>query len=122
VKDPIKFGQELFLAGETDLNAASVDTLFNRDFKDFDMNGIKVGVGQLEVYSSNLLKERNGEFLNEMKKMQKEQGYQDLIFLFTDIQSEGTELLVIGKIEDANGKAFKVSLSNNSAWVVGLMS
>ena len=122
VKDPLKFGEELFLAGEADLKTAAVDTLFKRDFKDFDMNGVKVGVGQLEVYSFNLLKERKGEFLNKMKKLQKEQGYQNLVFMFTDIQSEGTELLVVGKDEDAIGKAFKVSLSNNSAWVEGLMS
>ena len=86
------------------------------------MSGNKVGVGQLEVYSFSLLKDRKAEFLNEMKKLQKDQGYQDLLFMLTDIKSEGTELLVIGKDEDAIAKSFKVNLQDHSAWVAGLMS
>ena len=42
--------------------------------------------------------------------------------MLTDIQSEGTELLVVGENQLAIGNALNVSLKNHSAWVAGVMS
>jgi manganese-dependent inorganic pyrophosphatase len=57
-----------------------------------------------------------------MKKLQAEQGYQDIVFMLTDIKSEGSELLVVGKNEGEISAAFNTTLSNQSVWIPGLMS
>ena len=122
VKDYQKYAEKMFLAGEADLKTATAAELIQRDFKNFNFNGNKVGIGQLEVYSFSLLKDRKGELLAEMKKLQAEQGYQDIVFMLTDIKSEGSELLVVGKNEGEISAAFNTSLSNQSVWIPGLMS
>ena len=88
----------------------------------FEMNGNKVGVAQLTAVRFDLLNDRKAEFLDAMQALQKEQGYQSMVMMLTDIQSEGTELLVVGKNQLEIGKAFQVSLENHSAWIAGLMS
>ncbi len=122
VNDIQKYGQQMFLAGEADLITAPIVSLLQRDFKNFDMSGNKVGVAQLTAMSVDLLTDRKDDYLAEMQKQQKEQGYKSLILMLTDIQSEGTELLVVGENQLAIGNALNVSLKNHSAWVAGVMS
>lgn len=47
IKDIKKYGQQMFSAGEADLKTAPIESLLGRDFKNFDMQGNKVGVAQL---------------------------------------------------------------------------
>ena len=122
INDIQKFGQQLFSASEADLKTAPINSLLQRDFKNFEMNGNKVGVAQLTAVRFDLLNDRKAEFLDAMQALQKEQGYQSMVMMLTDIQSEGTELLVVGKNQLEIGKAFQVSLENHSAWIAGLMS
>jgi manganese-dependent inorganic pyrophosphatase len=122
VFDVQKYAREMFLAGEADLITAPIESLLQRDFKNFDMNGNKVGVAQLTAVSFSFLQDRKGAFLAAMQTLQKEQGYNSLVLMLTDIQSEGTELLIVGEYQLEIGKALNVRLKNNSAWVAGVMS
>ena len=122
VKDIQKYAKHMFLAGEADLKTESIKNLIQRDFKNFEMNGSKIGVAQIEAYSFNLLTERKDQFLSEMRIMHEEQGYKTIVLMLTDISSEGSELLVIGDNQTAIGKAFNVRFMNDSSWVKGLVS
>ena len=122
IKDIQQYGQQMLSAGEADLKTTPIRRLLERDFKNFEMSGNKVGVAQLSAVSFDFLKDRKAEFLGEMQSLQKEQGYKSLVLMLTDIQSEGSELLVVGENQPEIGKAFHVSLENHSAWVAGLMS
>ena len=122
IKDIQAYSRQMFSAGEADLKTAPIESLLQRDFKTFDMSGSKVGVAQLEAVSFDLLKDRKGEFLAGMQTLQKEQGYKSLVLMLTDIQSEGTELVVVGESQLEIGNAFNVTLENHSAWVAGVMS
>ena len=122
IKDIQEYGQQMLSAGEADLKTAPIRSLLQRDFKNFDMSGNKVGVAQLTAVSFDLLKNRKAEFLDDMQTLQKEQGYKSLVLMLTDIQSEGTELLVVGENQLEIGRAFHASMENHSAWVAGLMS
>ncbi len=122
IKDIQEYGQQMLSAGEADLKTAPIRSLLQRDFKNFDMSGNKVGVAQLTAVSFDLLKNRKAEYLDDMQTLQKEQGYKSLVLMLTDIQSEGTELLVVGENQLEIGRAFHASMENHSAWVAGLMS
>ncbi len=122
VNDIPKYAQQMFLAGEADLKTASIESLLQRDFKNFDMNGNKVGIAQISAVSFDLLRERKDAFLVTMQTLQKVQNYKTIVLMLTDIQAEGTELLVIGENEHQIGKALNIDLKNHSAWAARVMS
>ncbi len=122
VKDIQKYGQQMFLAGEMDLKTAPIGNLLQRDFKNFDMSGYKVGVAQLTAVSFELLIQRKSSFLVEMQTLQKEQNYQSIILLLTDIQSAGSEMLVVGENQQEVENAFNLSMTNHAAWAAGVVS
>ena len=122
VKDIQEYGKKMFLAGEVDLKTAPVKNLLQRDCKNFDMSGNKVGVAQLSAVSFELLIERKNAFLVEMQTLQKQQGYKSLMLLLTDIQAEGSEILVVGENQQEIAKAFNLTLTNHAAWASGVVS
>ena len=122
VTDISKFAKQMFLAGEADLKTAPIESLLQRDFKIFDMNGNKVGVGQLAAVSFDLLEQRRDAFVSTMQVLMQKENYQTLVLMLTDIQSDGTVLIVIGKNQQHIADAFNVALKNNSFWVAGVTS
>ena len=93
-----------------------------RDFKDFDMSGNKVGIGQIELVDLKLIEGRKEEILEELKKMKAEGRYHTIALMLTDIMKEGTELLVVTDDASVIEKAFGKKLEGNSVWLDGVMS
>ncbi len=93
-----------------------------RDFKDFDMSGNKVGIGQIELVDLKLIEGRKEEILEELKKMKAEGGYHTIALMLTDIMKEGTELLVVTDDASVIERAFGKKLEGNSVWLDGVMS
>jgi manganese-dependent inorganic pyrophosphatase len=122
INDIQKYGQSMFSAGEADLKTAAIHLLIHRDLKNFEMNGNKIAVAQLTAVNFDLLKERKEAFLEEMYKLQKEYAYKTVILMLTDIENEGTELLLIGKNSQQIAEAFNLILKNNSVWIPGMVS
>ncbi len=121
VDDITKFGIDLKakLSAVDNLTARQIIT---RDYKDFNMSGNKVGVGQIELVDLNLIKDRIDEIYEEMKKMKEEGGYHSIFLMLTDIMKEGTELLVVTDDPSIVEKAFGVKLEGKSVWLDGVMS
>ncbi len=117
----VQFGIDLKckLADVSNLSARDIIT---RDFKDFDMSGKKVGIGQVELIDLGVIKDRIDEIYEEMKKMKEEGGYHSVILMLTDIMKEGTELLVVTDDPSVIEKAFGVKLEGKSVWLDGVMS
>ncbi len=121
VDDITKFGIEL-KAKLSAVDNLSAREIILRDFKDFNMSGNKVGVGQIELVDLNLIKDRIDEIYEEMKKMKEEGGYHSIFLMLTDIMKEGTELLVVTDDPSIVEKAFGVKLEGKSVWLDGVMS
>ncbi|MDQ7834505.1 MAG: manganese-dependent inorganic pyrophosphatase [Humidesulfovibrio sp.] len=97
--------------------------LMNRDYKDFNMGGKKVGIGQVEVLDLGLLDKIKPALVEECKKLQAD-GRHTVMLLLTDIMKEGSEILVVSQDASLVEKAFggKVGGALNSMWVDGCMS
>lgn len=97
--------------------------LMNRDYKDFNMGGKKVGIGQVEVLDLSLLDKIKPALVEECKKT-KADGRHTVMLLLTDIMKEGSEILVVSDDASLVEKAFGGKLSGpfNSMWVDGCMS
>ncbi|HIP25157.1 MAG TPA: manganese-dependent inorganic pyrophosphatase [Archaeoglobus profundus] len=121
IEDITKFGIEL-KAKLSAIEGLSARELITRDFKDFDMAGKKVGIGQIELVDLNLVKDRIDEIYEEMKKMKEEGNYAGVFLMLTDIMKEGTELLAITDYPQVIEIAFGKKLEGRSVWLDGVMS
>ncbi len=95
--------------------------LLHRDYKDFDMKGKKVGVGQLELATLDQVAEMRDALYNAMKE-QKGSERHTVLLMLTDVVKEGTDLMVISDDPAMIEGAFAGKLSGNSMWIDGMMS
>ncbi len=96
------------------------DLLF-RDYKDFDMKGNKVGVGQLELATLDQVAEIRGELMKAMEAV-KADGRHSVLLMLTDVVKEGTDLVVLSDDPALIEGAFGGKLTDNSMWIDGMMS
>jgi len=120
VSDVMALGMEMFKV-KSAVEGASMKDLVYRDYKDFDMSGNKIGIGQLEVVDLSILEPVKAGLLAEIKKMQDE-GRHSVFLLLTDIMKEGTEMLIASKDPAVVEKAFGVKAGGDSVWLDGVMS
>ena len=121
VEDYKALGMEMFIV-KSDVLSATPRELVLRDFKDFNMGGNTIGVGQLEVVDLSVFDSMKNDLFAAMKEIKEEEGRHTVLLLLTDIMQEGSQLLVlsdeIGKIENA----FEMKLENSQTWLKGVMS
>ena len=118
VEDINALGMEMFKA-KSNLNASPRDLIF-RDFKDFDMGGNKIGIGQLEIISLDMISADLKDALNKELAAVKAEGRHSAILVLTDIMKEGSEVLVAS--DDASKVLAALGANGNDAWLPGVMS
>src|SRR3989339_848565 len=120
VKDIKKLGMEMFKV-KSAIEGTSIKDLVLRDYKDFDMNGHKVGIGQLELIDLSLIEKIKDDLYEEIKRM-KGEGRHSVFLLLTDIMKEGTEMLYVTDDSNIIKKAFNKKPEKKSVWLDGVMS
>jgi len=124
------------IAGESDLAALGMEMfkvksavegtpareLVLRDYKDFDMNGNKVGIGQLEVVDLSILDSVKPDLAEDIKALKAEGGRHSVFLLLTDIMKEGSEMLIASDDEAVVQKAFGTAPEGGKVWLEGVMS
>ncbi len=121
IEDYKQLAMDMFIA-KSAVEGASARELNTRDYKEFDMNGVKVGIGQLEMVDISVLEPRIEELMADMQKMKEEGGLHTVLILLTDIIKEGSQLLVASDDESKIEAAFGKSLENSQAWLDGVLS
>ncbi|MFO7911587.1 MAG: manganese-dependent inorganic pyrophosphatase [Desulfotignum sp.] len=124
------------LCGENDLEALGIEMfkvksavegtpvreLVFRDYKDFNMSGSGVGVGQLELVDLSIVDGIKADLEKDIRDLKAEKGHHTVLLMLTDIMKEGTELLVASDDESVVEKAFGVAPAGGKAWLPGIMS
>jgi len=121
IEDFKAVGMEMFIVKSDVLNATKRELLL-RDFKDFNMNGTKIGVGQLEVVDLSIFNTMKEELFEAMKELKAEGERHTVILLLTDIMVMGSQLLVLSDESEKVEAAFDITLENNQVWLDGVMS
>ncbi len=123
------------IAGVTDTDALFMDMLkaksavegvppmdlLDRDYKDFDMKGKKVGVGQLELATLDQVAPMRDALYKAMEE-KKAGGRHSVLLMLTDVVKEGTDLVVVSDEPAVIEGAFGAKLQGNSMWIDGMMS
>ncbi len=119
VTDMQALGMEMFKVKSAVDGVPAEDLLF-RDYKDFDMNGKKVGVGQLEVIDISLLDNVKNDLRAAVRKA-KSDGRHTVFLLLTDIMKEGSELIYMTDDPAIVEKTFGVK-GSDGVWLPKVMS
>lgn len=120
VSDTDELFMEMLKAKSAVAGIPAKDLLF-RDYKDFDMKGSKVGVGQLELAALDQVAEVRADLVKAMAAV-KADGRHSVLLMLTDVVKEGTELVVLSDDPALIEKAFGTKLSGDSMWIPGMMS
>ncbi|AKF24916.1 inorganic pyrophosphatase [Sulfurovum lithotrophicum] len=121
IEDYKAIGMEMFTV-KSNVLGATPRALVTRDFKDFNMGGNLIGVGQLEVVDLSVFDNMKADLMDDMKKLKEEGGRHSVLLLLTDIMQEGSQLLVVSDEPEKIENAFNVKLENGEVWLKGVMS
>ncbi|MDM0971430.1 putative manganese-dependent inorganic diphosphatase [Clostridium perfringens] len=118
---PETFAKEMFKAG-TSLKGKSIEEIFNADFKPFTIEGVKVGVAQVNTMDIEGFMPLKCEMLDYMNQKAESMGLEMIMLLLTDIINEGSQILVAGRSPEIAEEAFKVKLEDSTTFLPGVLS
>lgn len=121
IQKPKEIGMKLFNI-KSEVGNATPRELVMRDFKNFEMHGEKVGIGQLEVVDLNIFNDIKSDLHADIAALKAEGEYHTIMLLLTDIMIEGSQALIISDDNSKIEKAFDVSVENNETWLNKVLS
>lgn len=116
-----KYGLDMLKAG-ADLSGKSPSQLLSLDAKEFDMAGHKVEVAQVNTVDPSDVLALQSELETEIKKRVEEKGLDLFLFVITDILTNDSVGLALGRSANVVEKAYNVTLTNNTAVLKGVVS
>ena len=115
------YGMEMLKAG-TDLSDFTPEELINIDSKEFEANGLKFQVAQVNTACiEDVLKDKE-EIENAIKEFMQKNSIDLFMLAITDIINSNSEAIVIGERTDIIEKGYNVKIENNLAFLPGVVS
>jgi manganese-dependent inorganic pyrophosphatase len=109
------------LKAKSSVEGVPMKDLIFRDYKDFDMNGKKVGIGQIELATLDQVADIRDELYRAVEEV-KADGRHTVLFMLTDVVKEGTDLMVASDDSALIESTFSGKIEGQSMWVDGMMS
>jgi manganese-dependent inorganic pyrophosphatase len=116
-----EYGLEMLKAG-ADLSDKTIAQLISLDAKEFQMGSAKVEIAQVNAVDTNEVLAKQEELEAEITSTIDSKGLDLFLFVVTDILTNDSVGLALGKDASAVEKAFKVTLENNKAVLKGVVS
>lgn len=115
------YGLAMLKAG-ADLSDKTIDQLISLDSKEFQMEGHKVEVAQVNAVDTNDVMSRQKELEEALSKRIAEKNLDLFLFVVTDILNNDSIGLALGEKTKAVEVAYNVTLENNTALLKGVVS
>lgn len=116
-----EIGMEMFKV-KSQVEGVPTRELVKRDYKNFDMHGKKVGIGQLEVVDLSIFDEIKNDLIADIEALREEDGNDTVLLVLTDIIAMGSQILVATKSPDIVEKAWDIKIENDQFWLKGCLS
>jgi len=94
--DTLRFGNELFAASSS-ISTLSAQEIINNDFKVYDGEAGKFGVGQVEIVGRSLMNDLKDDLLKQLQSITTNHDYLFSILMVSDVVKGGSYLLYAGK-------------------------
>ncbi|MBE0365850.1 manganese-dependent inorganic pyrophosphatase [Pseudoalteromonas ulvae UL12] len=114
-------GMEMFKV-KSAVEGTPARDLVMRDFKDFNMNGNLVGIGQLEVIDLSVFDDIKADLEADIAKLKAEGNRHSVFLLLTDIMKEGSQILIASDDASIVERAYGVTPEAGRAWLDGVLS
>lgn len=121
IEDYKAVGMEMFKV-KSAVQGTPVRELVKRDFKDFDMHGNLVGIGQLEVIDLSVFDEIKADLAADIIKLKEEGNRHSVMLLLTDIMKEGSLMLIASDDTSLIAGAYGVTVEHDEVWLDGVLS
>lgn len=121
IDDYKEVGMDMFKVKSAVQGTAPRD-LVMRDFKDFNMNGELIGIGQLEVIDLSVFDSIKADLEAEIAKLKEEGSRHTVLLLLTDIMKEGSQMLISSDDEGIIEAAYGVKPEASRVWLDGVLS
>ncbi len=121
IEDFQGLGMDMFKV-KSAVEGTPVRDLVMRDFKDFNMNGKKIGIGQLEVIDLAIFDEMKDDLQADIAALKAEGERHSVLLLLTDIMKEGSEVLVASDDSELTLNAYGKATSDGKVWLDGVLS
>lgn len=121
IEDYKAFGMEMFKV-KSAVEGTPARDLVMRDFKDFNMNGNLVGIGQLEVIDLAVFDDIKADLEADIAKLKEEGGRHSVFLLLTDIMKEGSQMLIASDDEGIVERAYGAAPEQSRVWLDGVLS
>ena len=116
-----EYAIEMFKAGSS-IKGKSMEDLLFADFKNFNEDDYKIGIGQINTLNIDDIKAKEKELISTIEKEGTNNDY-DIIALFvTDIINEGSYLYFSEKSKNILSKAFNVDELTEGYYLPGIIS
>lgn len=119
--DSESYGLAMLKAG-ADLSEKTIADLISLDAKEFQMGSFKVEIAQVNAVDVNDVLARQAELEDALAKVIADKNLDLFLFVVTDILTNDSVGVALGRETGAVEEAFNVSLSNNSAVLKGVVS
>ena len=121
ISDYKELGMDMFKV-KSAVEGTPARDLVMRDFKDFNMNGHKIGIGQLEVIDLSVFDDIKAELEADLHAMKAEGERHSMLLLLTDIMKEGSEMLIVSDDSTLTERAYGKATTNGRVWLEGVLS
>ncbi|SHJ97493.1 putative manganese-dependent inorganic diphosphatase [Desulforamulus aeronauticus] len=115
-----RYAMDMFKVG-TSLEGISVEEIFYKDFKEFNLEEHKMGISQVFTLDIEDVFNRESQFIDFATETHKNKDYFLTLLVITDILKEGSYLLFNAENNSVISTAFQVS-SQQGVFVPGLVS
>ena len=114
-----KYGMDMLKAG-TDLDDFSEEELLNLDAKEFESNGFKYVIAQVNTVSIEDVLKRKEKLEERINKKVQENNLDLFVFVITDIVNSNSEAIVLGERTELISKTYEIK--DNIANMPGVVS
>lgn len=116
-----EYGLAMLKAG-ADLSDKTISQLISLDAKEFTMGSAKVEIAQVNAVDPNEVMDKQAELEAAIQATIAAKDLDLFLFVVTDILTNDSVALALGKSADAVEKAYQVTLNNNIAVLKGVVS
>ncbi|MCR5630069.1 putative manganese-dependent inorganic diphosphatase [Eubacterium sp.] len=117
-----KLATDMFTAG-SNLKSKTAEAIFYQDYKQFTIDGVKFGIGQICSMSEEELDAVKNRMHDYIDKISKGSGLDAMYFMLTNILTEDTKLLYAGsKAEDLIERGYEIKSDGDTFLLEGIVS
>lgn len=121
IDDWEKFGMDLFKV-RSNIKDLSVEEIIKSDFKNFEVNGKKILIGQVETADLKEFEDLEEKIFEGLEKIRNQEGYNTTVLFITDIINEGSKFIISTDSLEKLEEVLEKKLENNKIYLPGVMS